>query len=128
MNPSFFSFVLVALGGALGSAARYGLVVAAARYGFQFPIGTFTANILGCLVIGVISQLAVKNQLLSPEMRLFLAAGFCGGFTTFSTFMLEVSNLLEYHKIITASIYVGASAVGGLLAVYAGIWIVKLWT
>lgn len=126
MQPSFLSFLLVALGGALGSAARYGVALVGLRIGLQFPIGTLAANILGCLIIGIISQLAVKNQLLSPEIRFFLAAGFCGGFTTFSTFMLEVSNLLEYHKIIMAAIYVGVSAVGGLLAVYVGIWVVKL--
>ncbi|MBI3259064.1 MAG: fluoride efflux transporter CrcB [Ignavibacteriae bacterium] len=128
MQPSFLSFVLVALGGAVGSAARYGVSLVALRFGLQFPIGTLTANVLGCLIIGFISQIAVKNDVLSPEMRLFLAAGFCGGFTTFSTLMLEITNLIEYHRIITAVLYVGASAIGGLLAVYSGIWIAKLWT
>lgn len=128
MQPSLLSFVLVAVGGAVGSAARYGVALVGLRFGLQFPIGTLTANVLGCLIIGFISQIAVKNDVLSPEMRLFLAAGFCGGFTTFSTFMLEITSLLEYHKIVTAALYVGVSAVGGLLAVYAGIWLAKLWT
>lgn len=128
MQPSLISFALVAVGGAIGSAARYGVALVGLRFGLQFPVGTLVANVLGCLIIGFISQLAVKNNVLSPEMRLFLAAGFCGGFTTFSTFMLEITNLLEFHKIVIAVLYVGASAVGGLLAVYAGIWLAKLWT
>lgn len=127
MQSTVVNFALVALGGAFGSAARYGVAIVFSRYGFQFPMGTFVVNILGCLILGVISQFAVKNQFLSPEFRLLITAGFCGGFTTFSTYMLEISNLLEYHKLITAALYVGASTVGGLLAVLAGIWIAKYW-
>jgi len=127
MQSTIVNFVLVAIGGAIGSTARYAVAIFFSRYGFQFPMETFIVNILGCFLLGIVSQIAVKNELLSPEIRLFMAAGFCGGFTTFSTFMLEIANLLEYHKIIIAALYIGASSVGGLLSVLAGIWLVKLW-
>jgi CrcB protein len=128
MQPSIVSFLLVALGGAIGSTARYAVGIIALRFGMEFPLGTFMVNILGCLIIGSMSQFAVKSQVISPEMRIFLTAGFCGGFTTFSTFMLEITTLLDYHRIVTAALYVGASAIGGLLAVIVGIWLAKLWS
>ena len=81
---------LIAIGGLLGSVARYLSVVYVTKLiPSQFPYGTFAVNIAGCLVIGIIYGLSLRYLWLTPEWRLLLATGFCGGFTTFSTFSYE---------------------------------------
>ena len=125
MQTSFHAFLLVACGGALGSAARYGIALMANNLSIQLPFGTLTANVLGCLLIGVFSQVAVNTTILSPGMRLFLTVGFCGGFTTFSTFVVEILSLADTGQSIIPLLYAVSSVVLGLLALIAGVWLVK---
>lgn len=110
-------FLLVALGGAIGSAARYGVTVAVARlWGVGFPWGTLIVNILGGLAIGV---LAVRLGPAQEELRLLLAVGVLGGFTTFSTFSLETLRLMEQGPV-PAALYVAASLILSVAACWAG--------
>ncbi len=86
---------IIGLGGGIGSICRYLLQAWVVRhYPHPFPFGTLAANLLGCFGIGIVFALAEKRMLLSPEWRFFLTTGFCGGFTTFSTFSYEVLALL----------------------------------
>jgi CrcB protein len=116
------SAVLVALGGALGSLARWALSgwLLHLTPGWRFPLGTFIVNLAGCLVIGLLGGLIVKHDFFSPEGRIFLLTGICGGFTTFSAFGLETFYLLRRHETLVAGGYVAASAGLGILAVWIG--------
>ena len=107
----------VACGGAAGSVLRY---LVSRWMPATFPWGTLTVNIVGSLLIGVLVGLASK-EMLSTEMRLLLVTGFCGGFTTFSTFANESYGMLEGDHILTAALYVSASVFAGILAVYVGL-------
>jgi CrcB protein len=127
MQPSLYLFILVGFGGMLGSMARYWVTINLAPSSPGFPIGTLTVNIVGCFIIAVVAMLAEKTTLISPETRLFLATGLCGGFTTFSALMYEVSMLLRDNEWWYAGIYVSASLIGGFLALYLGILMVNKW-
>ncbi len=115
------SIMIVGLGGFIGSAARFLI----SRY-FQenvasvFPWGTFIVNIVGCLLIGLIYGISEKGELMSPEVRLFLTVGICGGFTTFSTFSNDAFMLLRQDEWLRFAFYTSLSFFLGLLAVYAG--------
>jgi len=115
------SILIVGLGGFIGTVARYLI----SRY-FQlnltsvFPWGTFIVNIVGCLLIGLIYGISEKGDLMSPEVRLFLTVGICGGFTTFSTFSNDAFILLRQDEWIRFAFYTSLSFFLGLLAVYAG--------
>ena len=89
-----------------------------AYFGSAFPFGTFTVNMLGCLLIGLFYGLTENS--LSPNLRLFLTVGFCGGFTTFSTFANESLQLFKTGNIWLFSLYAALSVFFGILAVYAG--------
>ena len=111
------NILLVALGGAVGSVCRYllsGMNVA------SWPWGTFVVNILGSLIIGLLVGLVSKG-FVSPEMKLLLVTGFCGGFTTFSTFANESFSMMKAGDVLQMALYVGASVVVGILAVWVGI-------
>ena len=87
---------VLVLGSVTGGLARYFLAGAVYRFfGTQFPYGTLAVNLLGCLVIGFLSALSDEKFMLGPTARLLWMTGFCGAFTTFSTFMLETGNLLK---------------------------------
>lgn len=91
--------VLVLLGGALGSGARYGVALwAATRFGAAFPWGTLTVNIAGSFLIGLLATLADELGRIGPEGRVFLLVGVLGGFTTFSSFSLETVRLMEQNE------------------------------
>ena len=115
--------LLVALGGAVGSVARYKLsgLVLHHTIDWRFPAGTFTVNVLGCLVAGVLAGLAEKHDLLSPEARLLLFTGLLGGFTTFSAFGLETMHLLKRGDLGVAAANVVLSVVAGLAALWLGL-------
>lgn len=103
----------VALGGAAGSVLRYLIGLIPVKEQFIFPIKTFAINVLGCFVIGLVTAIALKSNTLNPRLVLFLKVGICGGFTTFSTFALESSNLLKNgHPGIAALYMVLSIAVG----------------
>ncbi|MGH7295146.1 MAG: fluoride efflux transporter CrcB [Polyangiaceae bacterium] len=113
--------MLIWLGGALGSWLRYEFGAALARrYGTAFPWGTFVINVTGSFVIGAFLTLAADRIDLDPRWRFFVAIGFCGGYTTFSTFAWETAKLLEGRSLLYAIGNVGGSAVCGVLAVVAG--------
>lgn len=115
--------LLVAFGGAMGSAARYKLSgwVLHQTINWRFPAGTFVVNVLGCLAAGVIAGLVTKQDYLSPEARLLLITGVLGGFTTFSAFGLETMLLLKRGEIAVAGCNVLLSVVAGLLALWIGL-------
>ena len=111
----------VAAGGALGSIARY-LVGAfiQGRVTTAFPVGTFAVNISGSLLLGFLMRLGLETTALGPEMRFFLTTGFCGGYTTFSTFSYETFRLFEDGEYGTAGLYVASSVFLALLACAVG--------
>jgi len=117
--------LLVFLGGGLGSTLRYGVGKYLNPVSTGFPYGTFTANILGSLLIGIILGIAAKNDSISENTMLFLATGFCGGFTTFSSFASENYKFLENGNFGLFALYTIASFVIGFSAVFFGIWVVK---
>lgn len=113
--------LIVGAGGFLGSVARY----LAAKYIQQtvlspFPYGTFWVNILGCFLIGLFYGLSERSGVMSNELRLFLTVGFCGGFTTFSTFANENMSFLRDGAFLYFALYTGLSVFLGLVAVYLG--------
>lgn len=118
--------LLAGLGGFLGSALRYGFgQIMLKFFETNFPLGTFFVNIVGSLLIGLALGFFEKGSLLTINWKLFLAVGFCGGFTTFSSFAYENLNLLQNQQYFLSFIYISISLILGLLAVYLGFWIAK---
>jgi CrcB protein len=117
--------LLVFLGGGFGSVLRYIIGKYLNNTENGIPYGTFLANILGSLLIGLILGFAAKNNTLSQNQTLLLATGFCGGFTTFSTFAYENHVFLKSGDFTSFAIYTIASFVIGFLAVFAGMYLVK---
>jgi CrcB protein len=115
--------LIVALGGAIGSVARYKLGGFALHHtqAWNFPASTFSVNIVGCFVIGLLAALAEHHDLFSPPVRLLLFTGLLGGFTTFSAFGYESVFLLRRGLLSIATGYVLLSVVCGLGAVFVGI-------
>ena len=128
MQERYAAFLLVGAGGFAGAVARYLVALALPFIGTGFPFGTLSVNIAGCLLIGFISELSIASSLVSPELRLLLATGFCGGFTTFSSYMYEVMSLLRDGEILYASLYLLGSIIGGILCFYVGMQLARMWT
>ncbi|NNE32748.1 MAG: fluoride efflux transporter CrcB [Winogradskyella sp.] len=118
--------LLVFIGGGFGSVLRFIIGKWLTNVDNGIPYGTFAANILGSLLIGIILGLAAKNETLSQNQTLFLATGFCGGFTTFSTFAYENHVFLKSGDFTSFAVYTFASFVVGFLAVFLGLFIVKV--
>ena len=119
--------LIIGTGGFIGSVFRYLLSQWMQRiFETTFPVGTLVVNIAGSFIIGIIYALSEKGGILTPEWRMFLAVGICGGFTTFSSFAYENLNMLNLEQYLYTTIYVGASLIFGLLAVYLGNLIVKI--
>lgn len=117
MNGGLRSLLLVAVGGALGAAARWwvaGLVQF--RTGAGFPWGTFVVNVVGCFLIGLVMETAVATFSFGPVLRLFLVVGVLGGFTTWSSFSYETMKMLEEGAVAMAA----ANALGTMAACFAG--------
>lgn len=117
--------LLVFIGGGFGSVLRYGLAKFLNPVESGFPYGTFLANILGSLLIGIILGIAAKNNALSQNHTLLLATGFCGGFTTFSTFAYENQLFLKAGDLMSFALYAIISFAVGILAVFLGLYLVK---
>lgn len=127
MNISLKVVLIVFAGSGVGGVLRYIMQAWIFKmYPFTFPWGTFVVNILGCLLIGLFYALSEKGNLLTPEWRLALTTGFCGGFTTFSTFAYENMNLIRTGDYLYFGLYTVTSIIIGIAAVYLGIFIIKI--
>lgn len=119
--------VIVAAGGAFGSALRYLTAMLMLRLtGATFPWGTLIINIVGCFAMGLFIELLARRFGASNELRLLVATGVLGGFTTFSSFSLEVAVLWERGMASAALAYVLASVFGSICALFAGLWLVRV--
>ena len=120
--------LLVGIGGFIGSVARYklgGLVLHVAAQQ-RFPYSTFAVNVLGCLVMGLLAGAAARYEVFGPGTRLLLFTGVLGGFTTFSAFGLEATQLIRRGEFGVAALYAGSSVVLGIAAVWVGIRVIAL--
>lgn len=116
----------VAIGGALGSMARYGVNVWSGRvFGTEFPWHTLIVNVLGCFIMGALTGLMAQKLNVSQEVRAFLTTGILGGLTTFSAFSLDVALLVERKATVAAGAYVAASVLFSLAAVFAGLHLIR---
>ncbi|CAA7616750.1 fluoride efflux transporter CrcB [Magnetospirillum sp. UT-4] len=126
MTISLPSLLWIAAGGALGSVARYLSMVALGHLiGTGFPWGTLFVNIVGSFVMGVLAELGALVWQPGPDLKLFLTVGILGGFTTFSTFSLDVALLVERHSWTVAALYVSASVLLSVGALFAAMALVR---
>jgi fluoride exporter len=113
---------MIAIGATLGSFARFGLVEWTNLFlGGEFPYGTLLVNVLGSFILGFFLTLATGRLEISPNIRILVATGFCGSFTTFSTFSFQVVQLLQEGSYVAGLVYPLISLLGGVLAVVLGI-------
>lgn len=120
------AIILVGIGGGIGSIFRYLTSVIVTKYAPPaFPFATLAANVLGCLVIGLLLGFFERQQLTHPDLKFLFITGFCGGYTTFSTFASENINLVQSGNTLTAFLYIAASIAGSLLAVWLGFSLTK---
>jgi CrcB protein len=114
-------FAYVAIGGAVGSGARYALtLLVQSRSDSTFPIATLLINISGSVFLGFLMRYGLEGTSVSPEVRLLLTTGFCGGYTTFSTFSYETARLLEDGEWSRGATYIAASVVVSLIGTFVG--------
>ena len=115
------TILFIGTGGFLGTVARF-LVSKLSQQMFQttFPLGTLIVNLAGCFILGIIYGLMERGELFSSDVRLFLTVGFCGGFTTFSTFAFENANMLRDGNFTQVALYTGISVIIGIAALIAG--------
>ena len=119
------SFILVFLGGGLGSGLRYLVAIAMNQYSKVLPFGTFTVNMIGCLLIGLVLGYVQKENTLTSNQTLLLATGFCGGFTTFSAFASENLELIRNGELFNFSIYAIGSVFLGIVLILIGYLLVN---
>ena len=115
------AYLLVALGGALGALARWAVAGALPRGEGAWPWATVTVNLVGCLLLGVLLGVLEVRRPNDARLRVFAGTGVLGGFTTFSTFAVEVTDLLAAGALLMAAGYVVVSALGGVVAVALGL-------
>lgn len=117
----------LAVGGIAGTLSRYLIAGVVYRFlGTDFPYGTLVVNLTGCFVIGFLASLSEEKFFLGPNARLLLMVGFCGAFTTFSTFMLENANLLKDGENLRVFFNIAASVVGGFLVFKLGVLLAEM--
>jgi CrcB protein len=122
-----FSLFLVMLGGAFGSGARYLTGVAMLRlFGPGYPFGTLTVNLVGGLVMGLLVGILARLSVPGENWRVLIAVGVLGGFTTFSSFSLDVANMLQRGDLATATGYILMSVIGSIAALFAGLTLVRV--
>lgn len=130
MHTVFYSYFFVAVGGAIGAMARFALNVSLHR-DLEFPWGTLAANLLGCLVMGLIAQLIASTAwfddsgVISEHYRLLFAVGFCGSFTTLSSMVLEINSMLQRNEILYSFSYLMGTLIGGFACFYIGVLFVR---
>lgn len=113
------NMIVVGLGGFIGAVCRYLIGLIPINEVTVFPIKTLIINIVGCIVIGIITVAATKNNALNPQVLLFLKVGVCGGFTTFSTFALETAELIKNGNSLMAFAYMLGSVIVGVGVIFA---------
>ena len=126
MTNSWTLTLLVGIGGFAGSIARYRLSVFSQQLTFEWPVGTFGANLLGCLFIGIITGLVARTGSISPEARLALATGFCGGFTTMSSMIYETAEMARASEYLHAAAYAIGTFLLSVLAYFSGLFSARL--
>ena len=119
------NYVLVAVGGMLGAMARYFCVSLLTDKSLNFPYSTFMVNILGCFLIGAISEFFTLRSYLPNEARILLITGFLGAFTTFSTFGLDTVSLINKAAFVHSVVYVFSSVFMGVLSIYLATFMVR---
>ena len=120
-------FLLIGAGAALGANARFVVSVwAAGRFGAGFPFGTLIVNVTGSLLLGFLLELTTSRFISSPEMRLFLATGFLGSYTTFSTYTVESLVLMRSGSLWMGLLYIGSNIAVGLVFALVGIYLARL--
>ncbi len=121
------AYAVVFVGAGIGGAFRHGVNIAIARaFGTGFPFGTLTINVVGSLLMGVVAGWFAFKGGATGHMRLFLATGVLGGFTTFSAFSLDAMLLIERHQLGPAALYVGGSVAGSILGLFLGLWMMRV--
>ncbi len=120
---TFYNLLLIGAGGFLGTIARYsiGIVFETKEQLNSFPYSTFIVNLLGSLILGIIVGFTYHSEIIKPEIKLFLTIGFCGGFTTFSTFIFENYQLAKGSQLFTLFSYTLLSVLLGFVFLYVGI-------
>ncbi len=119
-----YKLLAVGSGGLIGSVTRYATVrFVDSSFNSLMPYGTLTVNVVGSFLLGMIYAISLRHTNLGETWRLFMGAGFCGGFTTFSAFALENFTLLDEKLYGTSLLYIGLSLIAGLSALAAGVWI-----
>lgn len=131
MRVVLYSYLFVAVGGAIGAMARFALNVFLQR-DVEFPWGTLTANLLGCLVMGMLAQLISGTAwfndagIIPDQYRLLFAVGFCGSFTTLSSMVMELNTMLQKNEIFYSFSYLVGTLIGGFACFYVGVMCVRL--
>jgi len=131
INKTYFimfkAFLIVGVGSFFGGGTRYLIQQFVLKIStFPFPFGTLAVNIIGSFIIGIIFGVNLKTNTISSEMKWFLVTGFCGGFTTFSSFSLETFSLFREGQYVYFFSYVATSVVIGLLATFTGVQLIKM--
>jgi len=120
LGNALLPVMYVGVGGFIGAIMRYLISLATAGWSLVIPYGTLISNGLGCFVIGIVAALTSDTEALSPNARLFLATGICGGFTTMSSFVYELAQYVRSDQMLMAAVYLGLTLAGSILMFYAG--------
>lgn len=123
---TLLAFCYVGLGGMAGAMARYGVFLLLEYSTRTLPLATLSANLAGCFLIGVLAQLAAGIEHFPPQLRLLLVTGFCGGFTTLSSLVFELDQLVQEGKLPMGGVYLLATLLGGYLCLWLGMGLVRL--
>ncbi|MGB3402491.1 MAG: fluoride efflux transporter CrcB [Microcoleaceae cyanobacterium] len=128
-QPAIRKPIAISLGAILGALSRYYLTIwCANRFGVNFPYGTFLINLTGCFIMGFFVTLAERSTVINPEIRLLVAVGFLGSYTTFSTYELDTRNFIREGNFILALFYWLSSAILGMISLQLGTILSRLLT